>query len=211
MSLTTRLTLVALAATACRGPAREGKVHGNEIHTSIKKESPPLDPKIDRTCDFSVVEGNYGDYPCSPVLGPEHEDVIWINAPEEVAFEVTERRRSLRENEAHFVICGSTNLRTETLHALHIRDELDELVIVAVDTKTHQSYTGHIPHLGTRIPMPEKLRSDDPPMFGYLIGRNFNPNLVRSFDLPAVETDYDVHVVLGPIKSNVLRVRLRRK
>jgi hypothetical protein len=60
-------------------------------------------------------------------------------------------------------------------------------------------------------PMPEDLKKNQPPMLGYTFTESFNPNLVRSFELPAVETDYDVHVVLGPFKSNVLRVKLRRK
>lgn len=210
MTLVGRLVRKVFAAATFRTPAGEGKDHGDEPLAG-KRGSTISPPEIDRTCDFSIVDDAYATYPCTPVLGPEAEDVIWINAPEQVEFEVAKKGEPLREGEAHFVICGSMSMRAESLRALHIRDELDELVIVAVDTKTHHSYTGHIPYLGTRIPMPEALRPRGPPVFSDVIDCPFSPNLVRSFNLPAVETDYDVHVVLGPVKSNVLRVRLRRK
>jgi hypothetical protein len=103
-------------------------------------------------------------------------------------------------------------MRAETLDEVGIRGfAVDALMLVAVDARSHVSYTGQIARLGTRVPMPDKLKKNSPPMIGYVFGESFNPNLVRSFKLPAVESDYDVHVVLGPFKSNVLRVRLRRK
>jgi len=169
-----------------------------------------VEPKINRQCDFSQAEEPFGPNPCTPELGREHENVIRINAPEEVLFTVVDDG-PLDERMANFIVCGATMMRAETLHELGISDALGALMLVAVDAKTHKSYTGRIARLGTSIPMPDDLEKDLPPMVGYVFGESFNPNLVRSFELLAVETDYDVHVVLGPFKSNVLRVRLRRK
>ena len=167
-----------------------------------------MEPKIDRQCDFGQVQRTFARYPCTPVLGPLHENVIRINAPEEVTF-VPGGDEPLGED-TKFIICGAMQMRTETLGELGIHGtELDALMLVAVDAKTNKTYSGTIGQLGTPDPMPEELKT--PPVPGYLIGECFNPNLVRSFDLPAVETDYYVHAVLGPFKSNVLKVRLRRR
>jgi hypothetical protein len=178
---------------------------------SPPKGTPSMEPKINRQCDFGQVEATFAAYPCTPVFDPKEEDVIRINAPEVVTF-TAEGDEPLKENTTRFVICGSMKMRAETLHKLGLLgDELDQLMIVAFDTKSHKSYTGPIPQLGMPDPMPDDLKKDQPPMLGYTFTESFNPNLVRSFDLPPVETDYDVHVVLGPFKSNVLRVKLRQK
>ena len=183
---------------------------------SPKSANPPkrtstMEPKINRQCDFSQVEATYAAYPCTPRFDPDEEDVIRINAPEEVTFTAV-GDEPLKERTTHFVICGSMKMRAETLHKLVPQgDELDALMIVVVDPKSHKSYTGPIATLGTPDPMPDDLKKNQPPMLGYTFTESFNPNLVSSFELPAVETDYDVHVVLGPFKSNVLRVKLRRK
>ncbi len=169
-----------------------------------------MEPKINHQCDFSQVDATYASYPCTPVLEAEDENVIRINAPEEVAFTVLDDG-PLDERMANFIICGAMRMRAETLHEMGILDALDALLLVAVDVKTHKSYTGPIADLGLPEPLPEDLKTNSPPMIGYVFGESFSPNLVRSFELPAVETDYDVHVVLSPFKSNVLRVRLRRK
>ncbi|HET6149103.1 MAG TPA: hypothetical protein VFH68_16315 [Polyangia bacterium] len=166
-----------------------------------------MEPKINRDCDFSQVERTYASYPCTPVLTPEHENFIRINAPEEVTF-IPRGDRPLNEK-TPFIICGALQMRTETLAELGVRgDATDAVMLVAVDAKTNKTYSGHIGQLGTPDPMPEDLHTAMVP--GYLIGESFNPNLVRSFDLPPVETDYYVHAVIGPFKSNVLKVRLRR-
>jgi len=181
--------------------------------TSAKqpKGTSSMEPKINRQADFSQVEATYAQYPCTPRFDRKEEDVIRINAPEEVTF-TAEGDEPLNERTTHFVICGSMKMRAETLDKLGLHgDQLDQLMIVAFDTKSHKSYTGPIPRLGTRDPMPEDLKTNQPPMVGYTFTESFNPNLVRSFDLPPIETDYDVHVVLGPFKSNVLRVKLRQR
>jgi hypothetical protein len=204
------LMAAALASAGCRPTAATKPDGPSEPRAEETKEGRSMEPKINRQCDFSQVEETYTSYPCTPVLEAEDENVIRINAPEEVLFTVIDDG-PLDERMANFIICGAMMMRGETLHELGIRDALDALLLVAVDVKTHRSYAGPIAQLGMPEPMPEDLKKDLSPMVGYLFGESFNPNLVRSFELPAVETDYDVHVVLGPFKSNVLRVRLRRK
>jgi hypothetical protein len=215
--ITTGARLVALAflieallAVGCHQSAEKSLDDAVVLRAKETKGTRSMEPKIDRQCDFSQVEKLFASYPCTPVLGREHENVIRINAPEEVLFTVV-HDRPLDERMANFLVCGAMRMRAETLHELGIRDALDALMLVAVDTKSHKSYAGPVPQMGTSMPMPEALRTNSPPMLGYVFGESFNPNLVSSFELPAVETDYDVHVVLGPFKSNVLRVRLRRK
>jgi hypothetical protein len=199
------LFTVALAAATCchaKAPAKSA---------NPPKGTPSMEPKINRQCDFSQVERVYASYPCTPTFDRKEEDVIRINAPEEVTF-VAEGDKPLNELTTRFVICGSMKMRAETLHKLGLRgNELDKLMIVAIDARSRKSYTGPIKKLGVRAPMPATLKADQSPMLGYTFTESFNPNLVRSFDLPPVETDYDVHVVLGPFKSNVLRVKLRQK
>jgi hypothetical protein len=203
------LMAAALASAGCRPTAATKPDGPAESLAKDAKERRTMEPKINRQCDFGQVEESDSDL-CTPVLEAEHENVIRINAPEEVLFTVVDDG-TLDERMAYFVVCGAMMMRAETLHELGILFALDALLLVAVDARSHKSYTGRIARLGTRMPLPDKLKKNSPPMVGYLFGENFNTNLVRSFDLPAVETDYDVHVVLGPFKSNVLRVRLRRK
>lgn len=170
-----------------------------------------MEPAINRQCDFSQVERMFATYPCTPVFGKDEEDVIRINAPELVTFS-TAGDDPLGEGAVHFVICGAMKMRAETLHKLGVSgQQLDALMLVAVDVQSRKSYTGPLPRLGMPEPMPEDLKKHQPPMLGYTFTESFNPNLAAAFELPAIETDYDVHVVLGPIKSNVLRVKLRRK
>jgi hypothetical protein len=166
-----------------------------------------MEPSINRKCDFSQVEQTFAEYPCTPVLTREHEDVIRINAPEEVVF-IPHGERALGED-TNFIVCATMRMRTETLAKLGLySNEVDSVMFVAVDAKSNKTYSGPIARLGTSIPMPEDLKTPMEP--GYVIGESFNPNLVTSFALPPVETDYYVHAVLGPFKSNVLLVRLRR-
>jgi hypothetical protein len=201
----------ALASAGCRPTAATKPDGPSEPRAEETKEGRSMEATIDRQCDFSQAEERFGPNPCTPVLGREHENVIRINAPEEVLFTVVDDG-PLDERMAYFIVCGALRMRAETLRELGIRGfAVDALMLVAVDARSHIGYTGQIARLGTRVPMPEKLKKNSPPMVGYVFGESFNPNLVRSFELPAVETDYDVHVVLGPFKSNVLRVRLRRK
>jgi hypothetical protein len=195
-----------LACAACRRPGeRVNETHGGNVADA--KRNRTMEPKINRQCDFSQVEETFTTYPCTPVLGRDQENVIQINAPEEVAF-IPHGERPLRED-THFIVCGAMQMRTETLGELGMHgNQLEALMLVAVDAKSNKTYSGSIGQLGTPEPMPESLKK--PPVPGYLIGESFNPNLVMSFDLPPVETDYFVHAVLGPFKSNVLKVRLRR-
>lgn len=207
------MLLVSLSFACAVCPPRADKANddtalANDGTTTEAKRNGLMEPKIDRQCDFSKVERTLESYPCTPVLTREHEDVIWINAPEEVTF--TPHGDEPLGEDTRFIICGAIQMRTETLADLGIHgNTMDVLMLVAVDAKTNRTYRGTIGHLGTRIPMPKELQK--PPVPGYLIGHSFNPNLVTSFDMPAVETDYYVHALLGPFKSNVLKVRLRRR
>ena len=205
------LLVTAMGCAACRqrtaNPTTGDASLAGREQPAKGKGKPMTEPKIDRNFDFSQVERTFTAYPCTPALGPDHENVIRINAPEEVTFR-SHGDDPLGED-THFVICGAMQMRSETLGELGFHgDELEGIMLVAVDAKTNKTYTGAIGFLGTRLPMPEELKKPTTP--GYLIGESFNPNLVRSFDLPPVETDYFVHAVLGPFKSNVLKVRLRR-
>jgi hypothetical protein len=203
------VVLLAAAAACNHGAGR--KLDAAAPRPNDTKGRLAMEPKIDRNCDFSQVESLTEEYPCTPKLGPRDEDVIRINAPEEVRYS-SEGDGPLDERHAKFVICGAMKMRTETLYDLGIvgPEHLDAIMLVAVDAKTGKTYTGPIPQLGMREPMPEELRKKVTRTVGYVIGSCFNPNLVRSFELPAVDADYFVHAVLGPFKSNVLRVRLRR-
>ena len=175
------------------------------------KEQSPVAP-INRQLDFSQVEDVFATYPCTPKLGPNEEDVIRINAPEEVLF-TAEGDEPLKERTTHFVICGTLRMLGKSLLGMGIGGSpVDALTLVAVNARTGTLYSGPIvSHLETPIEMPEELRKGAPPASPSVINQTFNPNLVRSFELPAIEADYDVQVVLGSIKSNGLRVRLRRR
>jgi len=195
-----------LACAACRHRAQSANDNSAGGKAGDAKRNVPMEPKINRQCDFGQVEETFATYPCTPVLTREHENVIRINAPEEVIF--TPHGDQPLGEDTRFIVCGAMQMRTETLGELGVHaTELDALMLVAVDARTNKTYTGPIGQLGTPEPMPEELKG--PVIPGYLIGESFNPNLVRSFDLPPVETDYYVHAVLGPFKSNVLKVRLK--
>jgi hypothetical protein len=120
-----------------------------------------MEPKINRDCDFTQVERTFTAYPCTPVLGPEHENVIRINAPEEVTF-VAHGDDPLGED-TRFVICGALQMRTDTLDQLGIHgDELDKIMLVAVDAKSNKT-TAARSDTWAREPMPDDLKKPSPP------------------------------------------------
>jgi hypothetical protein len=207
----TRFTIMVFAlvtATCCHSKSKRS---GAKTATPGREGAGRMEPKINRQCDFSQVESTFATYPCTPKFAKDEEDVIRINAPEEVGFSPTDEA-SLDERNTNFIVCGAMKMRAETLHKLGVQgNQLDALRFVAVDVQSHASYTGPIRTLGSPEPMPDDLKRAQPPMLGYTFTESFNPNLVKSFELPAVETEYDVHAVLGPYKSNVLRVKLRKK
>jgi hypothetical protein len=153
--------MVALAAMDCRPTV--GTKPGGPAESLAKeaKERRAMEPKINRQCDFSRVEEDDAES-CTPVLEAEHENVMRINAPEEVLFTVIDGG-PLDERMAYFVVCGALMMRAETLHELGILNTLDALMLVAVDAKTHKSYTGPIAQLGMPEPMPEDLKTNSPP------------------------------------------------
>ena len=92
-------------------------------------------------------------------------------------------------------------------------DVIEAIVFVAVDARTHETYSGRMQAArGTpeEKPGPEEFGLTDEDLKDRVYVRYFNPNLAEVLELPGAEGEYLVHATLGPYKSNVVRIRVRR-
>lgn len=207
------LSILLLVYFACAGQEpRKAGVRMSESEGLMIKRDNSLDAAINRNCDFSLVGGSNLGNPCSPPIGDNEVNVIRINAPE-VVYYTSNDNKPLEGKSMSFNICGACSFFSETLRIK--RGFGDKILVVAVDTKTHKSYSGKIFYLET-FAMPGKYETyhyKGVPDTNITIGEWFNLDLAKDYfeKLPPIDADYYVHAVLGPYKSNVLKVSLRRK
>ncbi len=167
---------------------------------------------IDRHADFgAAVEGSLPN-PCTPRLDAEG---IAINLPESVT--LTGDARDFR-----LLLCGAYSLPYDHLG---LRGEFrDQLLVAAIDGR-HQVFANRYQPWAdvseTRAEAPPRpagisVASYDahgnpigaPQLVSPTVGGAFTTDLVPLLRLPAVAAEYLVYVVLGPVRSNVLRVKV---
>ncbi|GAB4229327.1 MAG: hypothetical protein OHK0028_03370 [Deltaproteobacteria bacterium] len=167
--------------------------------------------KIPEECDFRKVRERYVPNDCSPEIADREFRGIVINAPKNVT--VGERGAPPWSASALFVpLCGTY------VHSLGVdiglrTDFAKSIVGVAVDAKTHRTFSGKIMvDESSRRPDPSPEKKLSPKeMEGRTIRGYFNANLGESLDLPDREAEYIVYATLGPYKSNVLRICVRKR
>jgi hypothetical protein len=84
------------------------------------------------------------------------------------------------------------------------------VLLVAVDAATQETFSGKMTAINNPVPPPD----DIPPggaTEGLLIESYFNPNLVEVLDLPERSAEYIVYAVIGEIKSNTVRIRVKER
>ncbi len=165
---------------------------------------------IPEHCDFSTVGEVFLDNECSPIIFGDTFKGIVINMPKEHYYIVGQIMPF--GGFTYLPVCGAYQVGNGELPGRRIEDAL---LLVAVDTKTKEVYSGRFRLPGVEVPMPEKFRKQiddqpDPPGT-YVGGGNFNYNLTEVVNLPERPAEYIVYVTAGPYKSNVRTVKIMQK
>jgi hypothetical protein len=167
--------------------------------------------KIDREVSFELegmarfLGSDRVSGPCTPKI--EEGLGLAINAPREVVFS---RGPQLDPNEARFIVCGASQFVYDSM-GFGARFA-DQVVFVAVDARTHEARSAAIePNVPNAVPPPDDLPRSETDHSGTTIGEVFRANLASIMQLPAVESEYIVYIVLGPYRSNSLSVKVVRR
>lgn len=175
--------------------------------------------EIPENCDFMTVSNDHaGENECTPkLLDPYFSEFsgILINGPKEVVWDREIDPEDFPESPwggttgpLRLMIAGLVRLEYSTLGLNG--DFSGDVLVVAVDQKTAQTYSGKMPEADF-LPEPEldmdeadpKMTEDDRKM---LVNSLFNLDLVHDLDLPIADATYSVYATLGQYKSNVLTV-----
>lgn len=153
----------------------------------------------------SVQPDSFNHFPCSPKPeDPEFRGIL-ISGPEVVRFSPDGDR--LTGTFAVIPVCGSATFDSAGI-------DLSEIVLLAVDTTTHKSFSGKIGrprNLTNASPAPGKAGLKGAQGASILQRGYFNPNLTRVVSLPARAAEYEVFATLRDHKSNVIRIRVEEQ
>lgn len=193
------------------------------LHVSAKEEmienKTLYDLPID--CDFLAIGNNDSiEYDCSPKLTDRFfSDFkgILINTQSEIIWP-----DNASKDDCTYFPNGNNNSPFKLMLAglAHVPDSviknnLDiafEVLIVAVDQKTAQSYSGKMIKLGSIGAIPELEPDVGDDVSPDITRKNFfNIDLVENLGLPISNATYIVYATLGEYKSNVMTVGTRIK
>jgi hypothetical protein len=167
------------------------------------KEGEAMAHVIDRKCDFSKVSAQFESNACTPQIDGFSFEGLLINTPEEVVFSGS---GSLSRAGGKLMLCGACRFKQSFMN---LRGHfIDQILFVAVNAKTHQTYSAKLESVPNAIPGPDPDDGLDPAM---LVGEVFNPDLGELLRLPAEEAEYIVYATIGPYRSNVLTTRVRSR
>jgi hypothetical protein len=140
---------------------------------------------------------------CSPTQKDPRWRGVLIRAPSRVSFKEGESVGD-RGTFAAIPICGYFHMD------LRLDIPLDPMLLVAVDRKTKQVFSGPIVELdeSPEIPPPDELPVTEEQIKGMAGGGYFNPNLADFVELPQVSATYDVHLEYRGFDSNVVTIEL---
>jgi hypothetical protein len=169
----------------------------------------PMQAKGD--CDFAAITpGTQASTPCSPTIGEDFRGIA-IRAPAEVTFGPS-TEDPLFGGFTKLIVSGAIKL---PYPALGLRGEYNKFVLlVAVDSRAKEVFAGGLAPFGSPARDVDLLEGTDltPADFaGVVTGSFFNPNIARDLNLPEREAEYDVYAVLGPYRSNVVHVKVRKQ
>ena len=162
------------------------------------------DPIFDK-----VDPGSLLSYPCSPEISDRGFRGIKINAPDEIYFRPGQLD-PLSGAFAKVIVCGTYCFQYDTL-GLNGRF-LESIVLVAVDAKSYETFTGNMQAIINPVEMPDQLEGSGlthEDLKEDIITEYFNPNLAEVLPLTPKEGEYFVYATLGPYKSNIVTIRLR--
>ncbi|MCP4486772.1 MAG: hypothetical protein GY820_05550 [Gammaproteobacteria bacterium] len=181
--------------------------------------------ELPQNCDFMQVSANSSsEVNCSPKLNDpflsSYEGLL-INAaketiwPREVAVEdFTIFPDGSNNSPLRLNIAGLANLPKSTLGL--DGDVAYEIVVVAVNQVTAESYNGKMIRMGEPGPQPLGVlpgfdESSAEPGVNMISTSYFNVDLVGNLNIPIAEATYTVYATLGDYKSNVLTINTRVK
>lgn len=164
---------------------------------------------VNEECDFAkLTTGPLDENPCSPVIDDPDFQGIVIHAPELVTYEPGETIEGGVEF-ADVRVCGTASFEYSFLG---LGGEVQEqILLVAVDAATHETYSGKLPGIENAVPPPDDLPVSDADTEGLIVETYFNPNLVEALGLPERPAEYLVYAALGEVKSNTVRIRVQER
>lgn len=168
--------------------------------------------KAQTPCQFDDIEpGSETRNACTPKVDFEFVG-IRIAAPEEVLFGPG-TRDSIYGGFTRLIVAGVCELPYDTLG---LRDDWNRaIVLVAVDTEAKRVYSGRfgaesIFQPAESLDPQEEARLHRGMSKSMVVGRVFNSNIANDLHLPPEPAAYDVYATLGPYRSNVVHVRVKR-
>lgn len=130
---------------------------------------------------------------------------ILIRTPTRVFFR---RGKGVGETKAFAAIpvCGLAYL--DVLFPVPLEPE--PILLVAKDRRTGKVYSGHIVEVkaSPKEPQPPAPSLSQEDVKGLASGTYFNPNLADFVKIPEFPGEYDVHVEIRGIRSNVVRIEV---
>ena len=164
---------------------------------------------IDPDCSFEGAEFDLMERnSCSPVIDDVDFEGIVIHAPEEVLYEPGEPVEG-SEAFADVRICGTCCV--DYAFGGLGGDVIEEILLVAVDAATQETYSGKMEPIPNPEERPDDLGGGPVDTEGLLVETYFNPNLAEDLALPERPAEYIVYAVLGEYKSNTVRIRVKER
>lgn len=164
---------------------------------------------VGEECDFAeLVTGPLDENPCSPVIDDPDFQGLVIHGPEVVVYDPGETIGGGAEF-ADVRICG-TACFDYSFRGLG-GEVQNEILLVAVDAATHETFSGKLPGIENAEPPPDDLPAANGPTDGLIVETYFNPNLVEALGLPERPAEYVVYAMLGDVKSNTVRIRVQER
>lgn len=171
---------------------------------------------IPTNCDFMSITSGSQENECSPKLSdPFFSDFsgILINGPKQISWpgdltleDFPPGPSGTTEGPLRLMVAGLIRIKYDTYGLKG--DAGAEVLVVAINQKTAQTYKGKMP------------KADSEPFFGFmpdeperteddknaLLSSHFNLDLVHDLEIPLEDATYSVYATLGEYKSNVLTI-----
>lgn len=183
--------------------------------------------ELPQDCNFSKVVNNSGlNYDCTPKLrgSPKKFQGLLINGPKEVVwpnnYDLTgmakTRDGDVIASPIKLMIAGLTRLPSNTLNLNGVFN--DRVLIIAVNQKTGEVYSGRMQVSGSRPDPLPPIFSDSSSVGSFkedaanntsIVGDRFNIDLIHNLGIPIENGTYTVYATLGDYKSNVLTIKTR--
>lgn len=163
---------------------------------------------IPENCDFSSVGEVFMDNECTPTIISDDYTGFVINLPKEHLYGLEEK--ILFGGFTFLPVCGVYRLSNGSLPGDRIENDI---LLVAVNTKTKEVYSGryHAPGVEADVPDEFIVAKKEIKPGAFIGGGYFNYNLAAVVGLPKKTAEYIVYVTAGTFKSNVRVVKVIEK